>query len=149
MVPEDTLSPFACMSIMLALSMAAGELSLVLDFGSFVLDSDNSAASLEEAEEAPLYMFFRLVGRNISAHLVDGAFDWEVFTKEGGGGPAARGGALVPPCYRALFKLSFCSAAVGGFPGNCTRDTSDMWLQAHSPFASKKYKRHVPICLLA
>ena len=79
------------------MSVAAGEMSLVLDFGSFVLDSDNSAASLEDAEDAPLYMFFRLVGRNISAHLVDGAFDWEVFTEDGGG-PAARGGALVLRC---------------------------------------------------
>ena len=73
---------------------AAGELSLVLDFGSFVLDSDSSAASLAEAEEASLYLFFRLVGRNISAHLVDGGFDWETFTKDGSGAPEWRGGAL-------------------------------------------------------
>lgn len=94
MFPENNWGNYVCRKAIKAWRMAAGDLSLVLDFGSFVLDSDSSAASVEAEEEASHYMFFRLVGRNISAHLVDGAFDWEVFTEDGGGGPAARGDAL-------------------------------------------------------
>ena len=56
--------------------LSAGELTMVLDFGSFVLDSDASAAADLPAEEAALYMGFKLSARNISAILVDGAFGW-------------------------------------------------------------------------
>lgn len=49
---------------------------MVLDFGSFTLDSDVSAAADLPAEEAALYMGFRLSARNISSFLVDGDFSW-------------------------------------------------------------------------
>ena len=54
---------------------------MVLDFGSFVLDSDASAAADLPAEEAALYMGFKLSARNISAFLVDGDFGWALLTK--------------------------------------------------------------------
>ena len=53
---------------------------MVLDFGSFVLDSDVSAAADLPAEEAALYMGFKLSARNISAFLVDGDFGWALLT---------------------------------------------------------------------
>jgi len=54
----------------------AGDLTMVLDFGSFALDSDADAAADLPAEEAALYMGFKLSARNISSFLVDGNFTW-------------------------------------------------------------------------
>lgn len=68
---------------------------MVLDFGCFVLDSDSSAARLTTAEEASQYLFFRLIGRNISAHLVDGHFDWDVSTDGYADSASAREGIFI------------------------------------------------------
>lgn len=76
----NTVELFRYLFNVLIYCMLAGDLTLVLDFGRFVLDSDSSAAKLTTAEEASHYLFFRLIGRNISAHLVDGHFDWDVLT---------------------------------------------------------------------
>ncbi len=63
----------ACQSLGL---LGAGDLTMVLDFGSFALDSDADAAADLPAEEAALYMGFKLSARNISSFLVDGNFTW-------------------------------------------------------------------------
>lgn len=76
----NTIEPFRYQFNVMILCMLAGDLTLVLDFGRFVLDSDSSAAKLTTVEEASHYLFFRLIGRNISALLVDGHFDWDVST---------------------------------------------------------------------
>jgi hypothetical protein len=62
------------------LFLRTGDLTMVLDFGSFVLDSDTSAAADLPAEEAALYMGFKLSASNISAFLVDGDFGWALLT---------------------------------------------------------------------
>ena len=69
---------FACCHEYLPIAglQTAGELTMVLDFGSFILDSDASAAADLPAEEAALYMGFKLSARNISSFFVDGDFDW-------------------------------------------------------------------------
>ena len=56
--------------------LGAGDLTMVLDFGSFALDSDANAAADLPAEEVALYMGFKLSARNISSFLVDGDFTW-------------------------------------------------------------------------
>ena len=96
--------------------VVAGAVTLVLDFGRFVLDSD--AASLERLgeEAAAVYLPFQLVVRNVSAYLVDGAFDWGFMgsrlgplLESGGVVDGGKAGAhLVPrPIWRDL--LSSCN----------------------------------------
>ena len=70
----------------------AGDLTMVLDFGSFALDSDADAAADLPAEEAALYMGFKLSARNISSFLVDGDFSWALLKSLGSPG-AKRNGA--------------------------------------------------------
>jgi len=53
-----------------------GELSLALDLGRFVIETDHSTAAMLPPEEAGLYECIKLTGSNVSAYAVDGAFDW-------------------------------------------------------------------------
>lgn len=54
----------------------AGKLTLILDLGTFLLESDTRTASQLPTEEAALYECVRLEGRNISSYLVDGDFSF-------------------------------------------------------------------------
>lgn len=62
-------------------SLPVGQVTLVLDFGRFVIESDPATASKLPGEEAALYECVRLGGRDVSAYMVDGDFDWQ---KRGG-----------------------------------------------------------------
>jgi len=55
---------------------AQGEVSLALDLGRFIIESDHSTAAMLPPEEAGLYECIKLTGSNVSAYAVDGAFDW-------------------------------------------------------------------------
>lgn len=59
-----------------AVLQRAGPVTMVLDFGRFVFDSDAAALSQLTSEEAAVYLPFQLAGRNLSAYLVDGDFSW-------------------------------------------------------------------------
>lgn len=54
----------------------AGKLTLVADLGSFIVETDTQTSSKLSHEEAALYECIELVGRNISAYLVDGEFSF-------------------------------------------------------------------------
>lgn len=76
-------------------------MTLVLDLGRFAIESDPATASSLPQEEAALYECLRLEGKDVSAYLVDGHFDWsrEASRRLPGssGGAAPDGaGALVP-----------------------------------------------------
>ncbi|KAL4527774.1 hypothetical protein Ndes2437A_g02912 [Nannochloris sp. 'desiccata'] len=55
---------------------AQGEVSLALDLGRFIIETDHSTAAMLPPEEAGLYECIKLTGSNVSAYAVDGAFDW-------------------------------------------------------------------------
>jgi hypothetical protein len=52
--------------------------TVVLDLGRFVLDSSPKLLEKSSEEEAAVYLPFELAVRNVSAYLVDGAFDWSL-----------------------------------------------------------------------
>ena len=54
----------------------AADLTLVLDLGTFVVETDAYKASQLNAEEAALYECLSLEGRDIAAYVVDGAFSF-------------------------------------------------------------------------
>lgn len=54
----------------------AGAVTVALDLGRFVLDSSPQVLEKLEEEEAAVYLPFELAVRNVSAYVVDGAFDW-------------------------------------------------------------------------
>ena len=54
----------------------AGNLTLVADLGSFIVETDTQTSSQLSPEEAALYECLELVGKNISAYLVDGEFSF-------------------------------------------------------------------------
>lgn len=56
--------------------MAAGKLTLVMDLGSIVLESDMDLIAKLPAEEAALYECLCLSSRDISAYVVDGEFSF-------------------------------------------------------------------------
>ncbi|KAK9819963.1 hypothetical protein WJX72_004515 [[Myrmecia] bisecta] len=60
-----------------------GKLTLVLDFGRFVLESDRELAEKLPPEEAALYECLRLQMRDISAYLVDGDFSFTALEARG------------------------------------------------------------------
>lgn len=72
---------------------AADAVTVVLDFGRFVLDSNAAALERLGEEEAAVYLPFQLVVRNVSAYLVDGAFDWAFMGARLG--PLLEGGGIV------------------------------------------------------
>jgi vacuolar protein sorting-associated protein 13A/C len=53
-----------------------GDVSVALDLGRFVIESDAQTAASLPSEEAGLYECIRLSGRNVSVYVVDGLFDW-------------------------------------------------------------------------
>ena len=55
---------------------AAGKLTLAADLGTFIVESDTETSSKLSKEEAALYECLELVGRDISAYLVDGEFSF-------------------------------------------------------------------------
>lgn len=48
----------------------------MLDFGRFLITSDPQTAAKLPGEEAALYECIRLDGKDVSAYVVDGRFDW-------------------------------------------------------------------------
>lgn len=54
----------------------AGKLTLAADLGTFLVESDTQTASQLSQEEAALYECLELIGRDISAYLVDGEFSF-------------------------------------------------------------------------
>eukprot|EP00850_Spirogloea_muscicola_P002380 SM000009S23509 [mRNA] locus=s9:423530:451441:+ [translate_table: standard] len=59
------------------------ETALLLDFGNFLLQTDNDAPSRTTSdEELRLYMSFKLSASDISATLVDGHYDWSLLPQE-------------------------------------------------------------------
>lgn len=59
----------------------AGKLTLAVDLGTFIVESDSQTASQLSQEEAALYECLELVGRDISAYLVDGDFSFSGMEK--------------------------------------------------------------------
>ena len=53
-----------------------GKVSLALDLGRFIIETDPATAASLPPEEAGLYECIHLVGSNVSAYVVDGSFDW-------------------------------------------------------------------------
>lgn len=61
---------------------AEGEVSVALDLGRFIIESDAKTAASLPSEEAGLYECIRLSGRNVSVYVVDGMFDWAELSTE-------------------------------------------------------------------
>jgi hypothetical protein len=55
----------------------AGKVTLVLDFGRFLIESDPGTAAALPSQEAALYECIRLNGTNVAAYVVDGDFSWQ------------------------------------------------------------------------
>ena len=70
-----------------------GEVSLALDLGRFIIETDPETAAHLSPEEAGLYECIRLTGSNVSAYAVDGAFDWATVAEEAAGSDAAAAAA--------------------------------------------------------
>lgn len=83
--------------------MHAGALTLVLDLGSLLMESDTETHARLPAEAAALYQCLRLTSRDISAYLVDGAFSFAALERAGAAqtGPVCARMALPTP-YSAL-----------------------------------------------
>ncbi|KAK9908805.1 hypothetical protein WJX75_003140 [Coccomyxa subellipsoidea] len=60
-----------------------GELTLVLDLGSFSVESDTGLIAQLPQEEAALYECLRLRSRDISAYVVDGEFSFQALEQAG------------------------------------------------------------------
>ncbi len=54
-----------------------GQVTLALDFGRFIIQSDTETPAKLPADEAALYECIRLCVTNVSAYVVDGTFDWQ------------------------------------------------------------------------
>jgi hypothetical protein len=63
---------------------AQGEVSLALDLGRFIIETDHSTAAGLSPEEAGLYECIKLTGSNVSAYAVDGKFDWQSLSTTSG-----------------------------------------------------------------
>ena len=61
----------------------AGALTLVLDLGSLLMESDAETPARLPAEAAALYQCLRLTSRDISAYLVDGTFSFAALERAG------------------------------------------------------------------
>jgi hypothetical protein len=72
----------------------AGPVTMVLDFGRFVFDSNAAALAHLTEEEAAVYMPFQLAGRDLSAYLVDGDFSWSYMEEKRLTALLAEGGAV-------------------------------------------------------
>ena len=101
----------------------AGDLTLVLDFGNFLLQSDANAADTAPGDDASLYMYFQLGGRNISAYLVDGKFDWDVVTQDVPATLARGGDVATSLCgFKHLLQtLQHSVPFTPSHPGCCTQ----------------------------
>ena len=91
----------------------AGLLTMVLDFGSFMLDSDASSAADLPAEEAALYMGFKLSARNISSFLVDGAFSWALLNSLASPKSKQSGKPRPQPCRRRSMPSQVPQRVIG------------------------------------
>lgn len=67
----------------MSLVCTAGALTLVLDLGSFLMESDPESAARLPPEAAALYQCLRLTSRDISAYVVDGAFSFAALERAG------------------------------------------------------------------
>ena len=63
--------------------MRAGALTLVLDLGSFCVQSDTGLIAALPPEEAALYECLRLSSRELSAYVVDGEFSFAALEQAG------------------------------------------------------------------
>jgi vacuolar protein sorting-associated protein 13A/C len=86
---------------------ARGRVTLALDLGRFVIESDHATAAALPPEEAGLYECLRLRGSNVSAYLADGEFDWGQLEQRGNGGG---GGGLVPLLERCGMDVGLQAA---------------------------------------
>lgn len=84
-----------------------GEVSLALDLGRFVIETDPTTAASLSPEEAGLYECIRLVGSNVSAYVVDGSFDWAELGQEKAGKPSPK---LVPLLDRCGMEVGLQAA---------------------------------------
>ena len=73
-----------------------GKLTLVVDLGSILLESDKDLISKLPQEEAALYECLRLSSRDISAYVVDGDFSFDSLEAAGASSLAEVGSA--PHC---------------------------------------------------
>lgn len=89
---------------------------MVLDFGSFVLDSDAAALARLTEEEAAVYLPFQLAGRDLSAYLVDGDFSWSYMVGERLTALLEEGGVVAGLSFAALqfYSKHACSTLVSG-----------------------------------
>jgi Repeating coiled region of VPS13 len=62
---------------------AQGEVSLALDLGRFIIETDHVTAAGLPPDEAGLYECIKLTGSNVSAYAVDGKFDWTSLSSTG------------------------------------------------------------------
>ena len=69
--------------------LAAGKLTLVVDLGSILLESDKDLIAKLPQEEAALYECRRLSSRDISAYVVDGEFSFHSLEAAGASSLAA------------------------------------------------------------
>lgn len=65
--------------------MCAGQLALVVDTGSCVIESDMDAVNALPADEAALYECIKLRIQDVSAYAVDGQFSFSALAKAAGG----------------------------------------------------------------
>lgn len=73
LAPQEDYEVIRCQAESMLL---AGAVTVALDLGRFVLDSSPQVLEKLGEEEAAVYLPFELAVRNVSAYVVDGAFDW-------------------------------------------------------------------------
>jgi hypothetical protein len=84
-----------------------GEVSLALDLGRFIIETDHVTAAGLPSEEAGLYECIKLTGSNVSAYAVDGAFDWASLSSTSG---TANYPVLVPLLDRCGMEVGLQAA---------------------------------------
>ena len=90
-------------------------MTLVLDLGRFAIESDPATSSTLPQEEAALYECMRLEGKDVSAYLVDGHFDWSHDASRrlpgsSSSSSSAAQGALVPLLERCGMDIALQAA---------------------------------------
>jgi hypothetical protein len=88
-----------------------GQVTLALDLGRFIIESDHSTATSLPPEEAGLYECIRLTGSNVSAYVIDGIFDWQHMQHASGGRtPTDTTPTLIPLLERCGLEIGLQAA---------------------------------------
>lgn len=96
--------------VAIPVSDGLGEVSLALDLGRFIIETDPATAAALPPEEAGLYECIKLTGSNVSAYAVDGAFDWAAASGGGGNGSGGGSGKLIPLLERCGMQVGLQAA---------------------------------------